>query len=473
MIIWNRQPAIWLTINPDDVGNPLCLRVAGVSIPMNLPAKLRKRLQRTIITNDPVSAARFFKIIVDAFIKNIVRVGDPKGGIFGPCDSYFATTEASGRGALHLHCLIWLAGNVGLEELSKRMGEDEQFSALVIAYLEEIIVQSLNIMDDKGDEPLLERTVDPDSADFETNLVIDSNLVAARFNRHRHTSTCQKYKSGERSCRFGVPWKLIDKSYRDENGNINLQRNDPYMNKWNPVMASVLRCNHDVKFIPGQSSFLGLVYYITDYATKISKLLYHTFSIAAGLVPSSRSESERAADEEEVSKSSRRFLVRVFNKMSVAREISGPEIGNVLIGQPEFYTNVKFTTMSYNSLYAEMIEMFPHLRADTLDQDGCHSATVSILDSRTATDRFTDYKYRGSILENVCLYDYSSIVYTSSLPNTLAGGNSESLIRFSDGHPLHKRLAQRIYQSRKDFRVIAFSGQKPLSGAEGKLAEER
>ena len=84
----------------------MCLRVAGVSIPMNLPAKLRKRLQRTIITNDPVSAARFFKIIVDAFIKNIVRVGDPKGGIFGPCDSYFATTEASGWGALHLHCLI-------------------------------------------------------------------------------------------------------------------------------------------------------------------------------------------------------------------------------------------------------------------------------------------------------------------------------------------------------------------------------
>jgi len=115
--------------------------------------------------------------------------------------------------------------------------------------------------------------------------------------------------------------------------------------------------------------------------------------------------------------------------MSIAREISGPEIGNVLIGQPEFYTNVKFTTMSYNSLYAEMIEMFPHLRADTQDQDGCHSATVSILDSRMATDRFTDYKYHGFILENVCLYDYSSIVYRRLLSDALAKrGNSESLI---------------------------------------------
>jgi len=197
MIIWNGQPAIWLMINPNDVGNPLCCRIAGVLILINMPAKLRKHLQQIIVTNDPVSATRFFKIIVDAFIQNIARIGDPKGGIFGPCDSYFATTEASGRGALHLHCLVWLAGNVGLEELSRRMGEDESFSALVIAYLEEIIVQSMDVINDTGEGPLLERTVDPDSAQFETSLAMDSNLVAARFNRHRHTFTCQKYKSNE------------------------------------------------------------------------------------------------------------------------------------------------------------------------------------------------------------------------------------------------------------------------------------
>ena len=130
--------------------------------------------------------------------------------------------------------------------------------------------------------------------------------------------------------------------------------------------------------------------------------------------------------------------------------------------------------MSYNSLYAEMMEIFLYLRADILDQDKYHSMTVFILDSRMATDRFTDYKYCGSVLENVYLYDYSSIVYRRPLPDALAKrGNSESLIRFSDGHPEHKRLAQRIYQSRKDYRVIAFSGQKPLSRTEGQLAEER
>ena len=165
------------------------------------------------------------------------------------------------------------------------MRKDEAFSILVITYLEEIVVQSLDIISDTGEGPLLERTVDPGSAEFEMSLAMDSNLIAARFNQHRYTFTCQKYKSGERSCRFGAPWKLIEKSYRDQNGNINLRRNDRYVNKWNPVMASALRCNHDVKFLPGEKNFLELVYYITDYATKISKPLYHTFSIAAGLVP--------------------------------------------------------------------------------------------------------------------------------------------------------------------------------------------
>ena len=266
------------------------------------------------------------------------------------------------------------------------------------------------------------------------------NLIITWFNQHRYIFTCQKYKSNEQSCQFGTPWKLIEKSHRDESSNINLQRNNPYMNKWNPVMVSILQCNYDIKFISEESSFLGLVYYITDYMTKISKPLYHTFSIIAGLTPLRWSDVyEQLVDEEEESKRSRYFFVWVFNKMSIAREISEPEIGNVLISQSEFYTNVKFTTMSYNSLYAEMMEIFSHLGTDILDQDRYHSMTVSILDNKIATDWFTDYKYHGFILENVCLYDYNSIVYRRPLSDALAKrGNSESLIWFSDEYPEYK-----------------------------------
>ena len=116
-----------------------------------------------------------------------------------------------------------------------------------------------------------------------------------------------------------------------------------------------------------QSGFLGLVYYITDYATKISKPIYHYFSIAAALLPSRQNGvNEEEEDEESNSFKSRRFLTRVYNKTATAREISGPEVANVMLGQPESYTNVKFTTLNYDSLYLEMMMMFPHLRIKKL-----------------------------------------------------------------------------------------------------------
>ena len=134
-------------------------------------------------------------------------------------------------------------------------------------------------------------------------------------------------------CHFGAPWKIIPESFCDENGVVHLERNNPYVNKWNPVMASSLRCNHDISFIPTQSGFLGLVYYITDYAIKISKPIYHYFSIVAALLPSRQNDiNEEEEDEESDSFKSRRFLTRVYNKMTTAREISGPEVANMMLG---------------------------------------------------------------------------------------------------------------------------------------------
>ncbi len=238
-------------------------------------------------------------------------------------------------------------------------------------------------------------------------------------------------------------------------------------------MASTLRCNHDIKFIPGERGFLGLVYYITDYATKLSKPLYHTFSIAAGLKSESRDEGRHLSmEEEEDSNRSRRFLIRLYNKMSTSRELSGPEIANVMIGQPESYTNVRFTMLSYNSLYLEMVEMFPNLKVDSPEQNDHQVSTVSIIDSRTVTDHFADYRYRGPILRDLCLYDYSSVVYTTPISGISIGEkDEEGWVRFSENHPLYERLAQRIYRSAKDCRVIGFSGQKPQKSTE--VAGER
>ena len=64
-------------------------------------------------------------------------------------------------------------------------------------------------------------------------------------------------------------------------------------------MVSSLQCNYDISFIPAQSGFLRLVYYITDYATKITKPLYHYFLIAVALVPSRQSSNRDSSEDEE------------------------------------------------------------------------------------------------------------------------------------------------------------------------------
>jgi len=46
IIIWNGQPSIWLTINLNDIGNPLCCIVAGVRIPLKISSVMRKKIRR-------------------------------------------------------------------------------------------------------------------------------------------------------------------------------------------------------------------------------------------------------------------------------------------------------------------------------------------------------------------------------------------------------------------------------------------
>lgn len=51
-------------------------------------------------------------------------------------------------------------------------------------------------------------------------------------------------------------------------GYIQIERNHQFVNKYNPVISSAIRCNHDVNFTPSSPKALAAVYYMTNYATK-------------------------------------------------------------------------------------------------------------------------------------------------------------------------------------------------------------
>ena len=47
-----------------------------------------------------------------------------------------------------------------------------------------------------------------------------------------------------------------------------MERNHQYINKYNPIIASAIRCNYNINFTPLSPKILAAIYYIINYATK-------------------------------------------------------------------------------------------------------------------------------------------------------------------------------------------------------------
>jgi hypothetical protein len=52
-----------------------------------------------------------------AFIKNILGVGQKHPGVFGETSDYYGTVEQQGRLTLHLHMLIWIKSALSPQEI--------------------------------------------------------------------------------------------------------------------------------------------------------------------------------------------------------------------------------------------------------------------------------------------------------------------------------------------------------------------
>jgi hypothetical protein len=70
---------------------------------------------------------------------------------------------------------------------------------------------------------------------------------------------------------FGFPHKIINETHFDnETELLHIKRTNQWINNANPTVMVSCRCNHDLKFIAASGKDAKvLVYYITDYITKI------------------------------------------------------------------------------------------------------------------------------------------------------------------------------------------------------------
>ena len=121
-------PSIFITINPCDLHHPLAMKFAGVDLDLDnlLPDMMPGSQERAaIVASHPVGTAQFFNKLIESVLNTLIgynhqqRRSHAGGGVLSEIEAYYGTVEESGRGALHLHMLLWLGGNAnpsGLRE---------------------------------------------------------------------------------------------------------------------------------------------------------------------------------------------------------------------------------------------------------------------------------------------------------------------------------------------------------------------
>ncbi len=143
LMIKQGMPAFWVTLNPADVHSPIVCFLAGYDIDLDaqFPNVPSSHERARIAAEHPVECARFFDIIVRAFIDCILRYNKSGGGVLGNVSAFYGCPEEQGRGALHLHMLVWIEGYTSPTELRRMMSENTDFKEKVLAHLQAVIRQ--------------------------------------------------------------------------------------------------------------------------------------------------------------------------------------------------------------------------------------------------------------------------------------------------------------------------------------------
>ncbi|KAG6996878.1 ATP-dependent DNA helicase pfh1 [Fusarium oxysporum f. sp. conglutinans] len=442
--IWTGTPAIWITISPNDINNPVKMRLSIHRLHEYDTAKehladLRGRYDRIALsTMDPVSSAIFFHREVSLFFEKYVRTGQES--VFGKISHYYATVETNERGSLHLHGLLWLAGNMQLPSLIDDMADpaEAEYRGRVVQYVDSVFHECLD--ENAGNAVRQERKpIHPDEGIMNSTEALtaafenESNYIAYCCQAHSHTYTCLKYslkglaeqgadKHRRTACRFKAPWKIVEQTGFSEEGLLKIRRNHPLVNRYNKAMAVGLRHNHDISMILTRTKGLAMVFYITNYATKLDTPMWKRIVLAAEVF---RQLSESAERRRQVSdpagrdarpallNESRQFLMRTANRIFSERQLSAVEVCYHLLGYQTDFTNVpQWSFLNLTALYWAIFRRWMHLRREAGVQTDLEEPpeTVQLREGGRTLLYLDAYACRGQVLRSLCLYDYMSMI---------------------------------------------------------------
>jgi hypothetical protein len=250
-------------------------------------------------------------------------------------------------------------------------------------------------------------------AGFSASFAEEANFCAGSTQIHTHSPTCVKYsinkpKNSRSLCRFKAPWRLVEQTDFKEGGMLEIRRNHGMVNRWNQAMSVGLRHNHDISFLGSQTRTMAIVFYVTNYATKLEDPVWKRAAAVAEVLNSKAQSSTETNSENRT----RIFLAKVANRVFTERALSQVEVGASLLGfGMEFTHNKDWVYMNVSSVYWEIFRRWEYLRRSACQGDDHPVDEAVMLECLGQRVTFVQaYPHRGPMLAALPLYDYMSVV---------------------------------------------------------------
>jgi len=359
--------SVWITINPNDLHDPLVQVFAGESINMNdfnPTAGPDGDARARNVANDPYAAAKYFKTIVDLLLSKLFGVDvtpytvHNRPGILGRVRAYFGVVEAQGRGTLHLHMLMWLVGAPTSDEMRELLKKDEfrqriaeWIRANIRAHLAELSSAEAIKAVPRHTDVAYSRPPHPDDPNYaRLSRQMELDVVRASQVHTCKVETCLVMtRHGTRKCKRRAPFPVADNDWIDADGNWGPRRSYGYLNSWCPPLVPAIRANHDVKLITNGSETKSVAFYITSYATKQQRRSHNMSALLAHAVARHNANDAYQGD---IRERNRLLLYRCWNALNRMSELSAPQVVMYLMGWGDSFASHRYVPLYWSSVHA-------------------------------------------------------------------------------------------------------------------------
>ncbi|KAG8724803.1 hypothetical protein FRC09_013989 [Ceratobasidium sp. 395] len=392
--IYFNQPTVWLTINPDDLHDPIAQIFAGEEIDMDNFIKTAgpdgvRRSQN--IARDPYAAATFFHFTITLVLEKLFGIKalrthvDAQNGVLGKVKAYFGTVECQGRGTLHLHMLLWLH-NVPSPRRLKEMLRTSEFRSKVAAFLGANVRSFRPGLANREEvkrmlpqaDVAYSRTPNP-ALPFEDFIAqldqLETSVVCAKqFHQCEFNKCLRRDKVGRITCKRGAPWELSNQDSVDEDGTYHTKRINKLINGYCPAIAHTLKCNQDIQLLLHGNETLHIAHYISKYMTKAEGRTHNIASLLADNLTNHYSEDPTKSD---FLRRQQLLIYRAINILNREQEISAPLAVLHIMKYPDVYRSHHFETIFWGSFVSFIYRSFEGLKSETsagsLDQQDCNN----------------------------------------------------------------------------------------------------